>query len=256
MKKLTLITCLLCFLTACEVSSSKNSEQATEQATEQITEQITEQTTDSDNRQCFLSKTVYDEYEAYGKTIELAVIIQLSLTVTDNDVVGTYDFFPGEKDAMQGEFKGMIDENNMITSTYTYVQEGEVFSEELIIELKDNMAIIGDEILPKTSCDDLKKENHYDGTYKYEDETSSGSVVIKSINDYELSFEISTGNMKGCTGETSGTATIKVEGVASFSDDDCTELLFDFTDNTLNITEKDCSDYHGMTCTFSGSYIK
>jgi uncharacterized protein YgiM (DUF1202 family) len=143
MKNLAFVIGLCLLFIACESESSSDSEQ----------------TTAADDNQCFLLKMpAYDEIVVDGETIELADMIQLSVTITDKEAVGTYDYVPAEKDAMIGKFKGTIDENGVITAIYTYVQEGMENTQELSIELKDETAIVEGETLPKTACDDLELE--------------------------------------------------------------------------------------------------
>lgn len=252
MKSLTFIVSVLWVFIACDSETSTNTRQ---------TEQTTENT-----QQCFMIKTPYDEIEIDGEIVELADVVQLSFTVNDGEVVGRYDYVPAERDAMWGVFKGTIDDNGKITGTYISIQEGMTSSVEIVIELKNEVALIDGETLPKTDCANLltppdyavniEIEDVYSGTYEYEDETSSGSVVIEMTADNTISFKIEIGNMEGCTGEISGNATIEESNFATYSDENCTDLSFEFMDNKLTIKEGDCFYYHGMACTFSEEYVK
>lgn len=256
MKNIIFIIGILCLLIACESETSESSQQTGEQLET------------AKNQQCFMIKNAYDEIEVDGEMVELADVVQLSLTINGDEVVGRYDYVPAEKDAMWGEFKGTIDENKKITGRYIAIQEGMTTSEEIIIQLNDNNVLVYEETLPKTDCSDLLSppdyavniehvvEDIYTGTYEYEDETSSGSVVVEMVDNYTISFEIEIGSMEGCTGEISGNATIESMGFATFSDENCGNIWFRFMDDKLTLEEEDCSHYHGMACTFSEEYLK
>jgi SH3-like domain-containing protein len=251
MKKLTLIIGACCFLFACEETTGD-----AQKSGESL-----------GNQYCFMTKNIYDEIEVDGKKIELADIAQLSLTINDDEVFGRYDYIPGEKDARWGEFKGTIDDNGKITGSYISIQEGTTNKVTMDIELKDDVALVDGETLPKADCADLETppdyavnlthevEDIYTGTYTYESKNASGSIDIEMIDENTLQFSISIGS-SSCTGDVSGNAIIEYMGLAIYSDEMCGNLFFEFSDNTLSVREEDCSDYHGMRCSFNESYTK
>ena len=95
----------------------------------------------------------------------------------------------------------------------------------------------------------------YSGTYEFSSETASGSVEIKNAADGQIEFELSVADQSGCTGDIFGTTAVH-NGVATYNAEDCAELKFEFAENTVTISEMDCGFYHGMSCSFAGTYQK
>ena len=113
------------------------------------------------------------------------------------------------------------------------------------------------------SCkSEVKKSNPkysvYNGTYNStfnEDGISIGQLVIKYNKDREINFEITTATQSGCTGDLTGTAKIESNGIAYYGNSDCESLTFEFKNNQIIVNEKNCN-FHGMRCTFNGTYKK
>lgn len=90
------------------------------------------------------------------------------------------------------------------------------------------------------------------GTY----ENNSGSIEISFLGNNKFSFVISVGTARGCTGDIDGSGTINSNGIATYSDESCSSLVFKFNNKRLTIEEGDCRAYHGATCSFNGIFIK
>lgn len=95
----------------------------------------------------------------------------------------------------------------------------------------------------------------YSGTYELSSETASGTVEIKNIADGQIEFELTVADQSGCTGDIFGVASL-ANGIAAYSSEDCRELKFEFAENAVTISETDCGFYHGLQCTFAGTYQK
>jgi len=77
-----------------------------------------------------------------------------------------------------------------------------------------------------------------------------GEIKIEAFSDTSFYFEMQIGTMD-CIGEISGIAHLKGGKTAEFSSDDCELLAFKFYEGRVEIGEAgNCSDAHGMRCTF------
>ena len=250
MKNLTLILCLFSFMYACNSSSSSEGNQIDASA-------------GFNGEHSFLKTLEGEPMKVDGEIIQKMIdSTKLSLTIIGTDVVGTYDYLPAEKDATRGQVKGTINEYGKIKATYNFTQESEKGSQEIIIELIGDGAIISgdpeDIFFSKISYSPLNQEDKYSGTYQntLNDEGNFfGEVTIRNLSPSELSFQIMTGNKDGCTGQISGRAIVQSDQTISYSDPDCEKLSFKFTDQGITITEEKCT-LHGIKCSFSGEYIK
>jgi len=101
-------------------------------------------------------------------------------------------------------------------------------------------------------------EGTYISSYVYSGSECNSTLEIKYLNSGAISFKIFTGCAEGCSGDISGTADFSSQFEANYVDSginsDC-RLRFIFNNNKVKIPD-DCSYYHGMSCTFSGDYIK
>jgi len=132
MKK-ELLPLLLClFLLSCQ--SQQTEELAdTHDETEQIISRSLEikedaTTTTSPKQLCF------EEVVGLDRT-------EMSLTINHEAVTGIFNYLPHEKDQAIGTIKGRY-QNNKVTAIYTYTQEGDEQSEQLILTLSDKNVVI------------------------------------------------------------------------------------------------------------------
>lgn len=237
----TFVAALMLLATAC------NSGATTEENT------TPNNATSYDGEHCYLLTVAQEPVKVDGEVVqEMIDKTELSLSISDTKVTGSYNYLPAETDSKTGTLDGTIDETGKISATYTFMQEGEMGTEEVSIQLAENQATIGDQLLEKLSCMALR----YNGTYGAETESDFQSVTIQNVESATFSFEIVTGNMQGCTGEISGNISIAANGTGTYTGDNCEALNFAFADNSLQITETNCDALHGMQCGFSGAYVK
>ena len=85
------------------------------------------------NRYCFLSTTGTDPN--YQDTV------QIKLLVIGNEVTGSYDWIPADKDSARGTLTGTMD-NKIITAIYDYVIEGSNQKEEMIFKMEVNQLLV------------------------------------------------------------------------------------------------------------------
>lgn len=100
------------------------------------------------------------------------------------------------------------------------------------------------------------KANAIQGIYEIAGTDFVSGLEIEAINDTTFDFEIIVGNAKGCTGEIFGEANIQNGNFAIYTEEGCVELKFEFTETKIIITEKDCAEFHGIGCSFAGTYEK
>ncbi len=92
------------------------------------------------------------------------------------------------------------------------------------------------------------------GEYSYTDgDYQSSTLSLQKNSKDKYSFSLSVGTFDGCTGQLEGVIFVK-NGVSHYKSADC-ELKFEFTSNSVKITEKDCN-MHGAMCSFEGTYSK
>ncbi len=106
------------------------------------------------------------------------------------------------------------------------------------------------------SCNNWKNVNDFAGVYRYETENMGGSIVIRPMTEERFEFSIAVGTSDGCTGELDGVATITGNRKARFSIENCEEITFRFSNQTLEVVEKGCDEFHGVRCNFAGKYTR
>ncbi|MBI1306028.1 MAG: hypothetical protein GC181_05380 [Bacteroidetes bacterium] len=116
-----------------------------EAETETVTETVTEDKDKTDKKGemetlCFLSVFRGEPIREKGKIVqEMIDSTKLTIRITDNNVRGTFEILPAEKDAAIGTFIGdFSDDKMMINADYHYVQEGDSYNEPIQIELSEN----------------------------------------------------------------------------------------------------------------------
>ena len=94
----------------------------------------------------------------------------------------------------------------------------------------------------------------YVESYIYTGAQCNSSLEISYIKSKVINFILNTGCSEGCTGDVSGKAYFSNQYEAKYNSKDC-KLTFTFKNNQVIVTE-DCTTYHGMNCTFNGTYKK
>lgn len=182
-------------------------------------------------------------YNSKGVDIQVDGILDDKGNLTLNE----YD----SKGNQTGVFNGIISNNSKIEGIWSK-PNGDKEMPFLLIESNNEYETSKTQEIEEVS-DDISGQ--YDFEFNSEG-VSYGSVKIVSLGNKKFSFEISTSNSKGCTGEISGSGTIGSDnGIGKYSDEDCKSLIFKFTSEKLTIEENDC-ELHGMGCYFAGEYLK
>ena len=103
-----------------------------------------------------------------------------------------------------------------------------------------------------------KVENPQVGIYSYETNTSAGSFEVTDYygDDKEFFYEISVATESGCTGEFTDGIAAFINGVWIEDESDDCKLKFIFSKNSVKIIESSCANYHGVACSFAGTYYK
>ncbi|MBL7837437.1 MAG: hypothetical protein JNM67_07970 [Bacteroidetes bacterium] len=83
-----------------------------------------------------------------------------------------------------------------------------------------------------------------------------GRIQISKAENGQSKFRIDVSNKNGHEGAVSGVINFTSVTEAYFSKSDCKKISFKFLpDGKLNITETECSNYHGTNICFDGVYI-
>lgn len=96
------------------------------------------------------------------------------------------------------------------------------------------------------------------GIYKNVAEQELGyysQVIINELGRGKFSFQIAVRDQEDCVGELYGIADIKNRSTAVFSDENCDQVKFSFSERTVIIASKNCEAIN-MKCAFDGTYAK
>lgn len=181
-------------------------------------------------------------YNKVGTDIEIKGTISNDSTLTLNE----FD----EKGNQTGIWNGKFVNENKISGSWSK-PNGDSSKSFTLILTSDNY-----ESSNKSISD--TKYSKYNGTYNSpfnDGGIAFGQLIIKYTENNEIEFDISTAHQTGCSGKLKGSAKINSNGVAKYRGQGCDNLTFQFKNNTVNVTEKNC-EHHGMRCYFSGEYIK
>lgn len=121
---------LLILLFACQNTPTQESETPSTTPMEEVKEP---EETVLNNTYCFVSS--YGVDPAYQDTTSV------KLTVIGNEVTGTYNWIPAEKDSARGTLTGTI-KNGIITAVYDYMIEGSNQKEEMIFKMEVNQLLV------------------------------------------------------------------------------------------------------------------
>ena len=133
MKKLIVFTLVLFCFYACDTNND----------TKESGIVVEENTPENNNQHCFLNTFEGEPIKIDGKIVQqMRDSTILNFTIEGNTVKGIYNEIPAEKDARIGGFVGDLGKNNEITGVYTFTQEGDTYKHGIIIEMKENEAIV------------------------------------------------------------------------------------------------------------------
>lgn len=93
------------------------------------------------------------------------------------------------------------------------------------------------------------------GEYTFNLGATVGSLSINNSFEDAFEFTLKTTTDRGCFGEVSGTSTV-FGNQAKFTGTNGCVLVFKITGNQIDVTEKNCSHYHGMNCGIGGLFTK
>lgn len=82
---------------------------------------------------CFIS--------SYGTDVNYKDTTAVRLVIIGDEVTGTYDWLPAEKDSARGTLTGNI-KNGIITAIYDYMIEGSKQKEEVIFKMEVNQLLV------------------------------------------------------------------------------------------------------------------
>jgi len=136
MKKTLLFLILTIFivLSACSSDKKKSEKQETVQAPSEKF---------PDGKYCFLKTVKNDPIKIDGKVVqEMIDSTQVYFTKTGKEVTGVFNYLPAEMDSRRGTFNGGIDNKGKIKAIYVFNSEGETYKEGVIIQLKEDRALV------------------------------------------------------------------------------------------------------------------
>lgn len=123
---------LFLFIAFISLFACKNS--PTEQESNSSTQAITEpEETMLTNTYCFLL--------SYGVDANYQDTTTVKLTIIGDEVTGSYDWIPAQKDSARGTLTGTI-KNGIITAVYDYMIEGSQQKEEVIFKMEVNQLLV------------------------------------------------------------------------------------------------------------------
>jgi hypothetical protein len=98
-----------------------------------------------------------------------------------------------------------------------------------------------------------KQKDKLAGYYELTKPDASKNMRIVLIDNTHFYFAGNIGSKK-CTGYIYGIAKMTGANTATYSDPKCKQITFTFAPKTINIVEKNCNQYHGSACNFTGIY--
>ena len=117
-------------LFACQNSPTQQETNSSDSSTQEVMEP---EETVLTNIYCFLL--------SYGVDPNYQDTTTVKLTIIGDEVTGTYDWIPAEKDAARGTLTGTI-KNGIITAVYDYMIEGSNQKEEVVFKMEINQLLV------------------------------------------------------------------------------------------------------------------
>lgn len=99
------------------------------------------------------------------------------------------------------------------------------------------------------------------GTYAFSTDNGSGEIRISNTNHRSFRFKIGVGSRTpACVGDFINRANWIAANVAEYrfdmDDTHACRLIFVFSGSDLIVKECECSNFHGASCNFEGTYTK
>lgn len=95
-----------------------------------------------------------------------------------------------------------------------------------------------------------------EGLYLYERMGKGGSVCLTHLRDHTFYFEVSGYTESGCIGDLVGVVDLDRFLTGKYVNEGCEALEMQIVDDSLTLSETNCFDFHGASCSFEGVYRK
>jgi hypothetical protein len=208
-------------------------------------------------------KKIIEKIHNYNGIIGTERNIEMQLIINDKVIVGNY---MDRRTEMITPIKGVLrDGNQAELSVYepsgdvielfigTIEKDkitGEWFDKTVTVETKSDFSL-----MKKTSIVTDDFINKIKGTYEYEVEDYTSTIVIEPINKQVAKVQMSV-TYGSCTGDIQNEAYIyDTQHINLYDKDDCFLNLY-FNENSISVTETHCMYHHGFGCIFEGKYRK
>jgi hypothetical protein len=160
--------------------------------------------------------------------------------VGDSVFLSEYNAKGVKTGSLEGEVYG---ENNYLKGTWSNAKKTKKLS--LLCEYPSD----GYDNLQAAILEKLNPITYYIEDGKYENDL--GDIKIDAFSDTSFYFEMLIATQE-CIGDISGIAQLKGGKKAEFHSKDCESLIFKFYEGRVEVSEAgDCSEFHGMKCTFN-----
>jgi len=143
---------------------------------------------------------------------------------------------------------------------YTDPKNGtNTFKQNFFLEKSNNEWVITKmEVVKSKSNNNSSSAKPQYGQYGYSNNRSSATLNVKVLGNNYFDYDLVVGNSSACTGELYDERAYYKNGKwSSDFGDDCI-ISFEFSSNSVKITETNCIGgyLHGMSCSFDGTYYK
>ncbi len=198
-----------------------------------------------------------------GLIDSIPVTMQMVIA-SDSSVRGTY-FYKRYKGLLP--FKGQIARDGRVMLTVYNIQleeveyfKGRISSDWTIkgkwfkVEAGANKKDFEFKVLPEETA--ANTVENITGTYIFSGKNTEQQLNIRAVTSKQFEFQLRIIE-GGCTGEIEmGIAYFQAGGSANFYGEEGCYISFKVGAKHISIKETDCNYYHGMRCTFNGTYPK
>lgn len=127
--------------------------------------------------------------------------------------------------------------------TDTESDENVISKESSIVE-EDNAFNIAEDSIPR----------YRPGRYVKKTTNGTFILLIHPVSANKCRFVFDTGIGTPCYAKLAGVIELNDKGRATYSDNSCKALDFDFTDEGISVKEFECSQFHSPSCSMDGFY--